>query len=605
MGLLRPILRRVILGISGLLYEVQVLGREHVPGRGGALLAGNHQSFLDAALVLAHLDRNVRFLISHEMMQVGWIRPLARFTRAIPLVRTLSPRALLEALHEAHATVARGELAGIFPEGQVTRIGHVLPFRRGYERVVRHLDVPIVPFAVEGAYETALSLRPRRQLLRAPFFRRRKRVTIQFGEPLPADTPPEALREAVVALQARAWLLRSKDEQPLHVAALERLRWRPREQCFLDGIGGQPASNRRVAAEILALAREIDALAPGEGAVGILLPPSGDAAVLNIAVLLSGRAAVNMDPNDAPEDLARKAEMAKARTVIGTAETTTRLAPQTGGLRTATLEEIGGRRTHPSLRREMVEVMTTSPRRLAKQFRSAENLDAPAAVVFTRGRRSGAPRAVTLSHWAIVSNCRAVLTCMPPQAHARSLSVLPFAHAWGLMTGLWIPLLAGHGLAYAEGSSLSGAGELATRGRITQLAATPELLRQWCETVEPGDFGSLRFVASSLEVLGPELRRRFEQRFGVGVYDALTVTEAGPLVAFNVPDLREPGTYQKGAKAGSVGLVLPSLLARCDGGEVVVLRCENSGPIEHRTGDRGAFDEEGFLFLGGDKTEPH
>jgi acyl-[acyl-carrier-protein]-phospholipid O-acyltransferase/long-chain-fatty-acid--[acyl-carrier-protein] ligase len=38
------------------------------------------------------------------------------------------------------------EVVCIFAEGQMTRIGQMLPFRRGFERNMKNIDAPIIPF---------------------------------------------------------------------------------------------------------------------------------------------------------------------------------------------------------------------------------------------------------------------------------------------------------------------------------------------------------------------------------------------------------------------------------------------------------------------------
>ena len=43
-----------------------------------------------------------------------------------------------------------GEVVCIFAEGEITRIGQLLPFRRGMERIMKDVDAPIIPIALDG-----------------------------------------------------------------------------------------------------------------------------------------------------------------------------------------------------------------------------------------------------------------------------------------------------------------------------------------------------------------------------------------------------------------------------------------------------------------------
>jgi 1-acyl-sn-glycerol-3-phosphate acyltransferase len=45
------------------LYRIRVLGRDNIPDKGGALFVCNHVSFVDALLLLASTDRQVRFMM--------------------------------------------------------------------------------------------------------------------------------------------------------------------------------------------------------------------------------------------------------------------------------------------------------------------------------------------------------------------------------------------------------------------------------------------------------------------------------------------------------------------------------------------------------------
>src|SRR4029077_14461490 len=57
------LLRLLLWMLTHTLYRLDVEGRERVPARGGALLVPNHVSMADAVLLLAAIDRPVRFLM--------------------------------------------------------------------------------------------------------------------------------------------------------------------------------------------------------------------------------------------------------------------------------------------------------------------------------------------------------------------------------------------------------------------------------------------------------------------------------------------------------------------------------------------------------------
>jgi 1-acyl-sn-glycerol-3-phosphate acyltransferase len=87
-------------------YRLRVLGRNHVPAQGPALLVCNHVNYLDWLLLLAVQRRPIRFLV--WMPPRGWLRHLLRWVGAIPIDSTVGSRDLIVALHTARQSLAQG-----------------------------------------------------------------------------------------------------------------------------------------------------------------------------------------------------------------------------------------------------------------------------------------------------------------------------------------------------------------------------------------------------------------------------------------------------------------------------------------------------------------
>src|SRR6202030_3613083 len=139
------LLRLLLWAATHTLYRLDVVGREKVPVKGGALLVPNHVSMADAAFLIASLDRPVRFLMFKGSYEHPLVKPFAKMLRVIPIASDQGPREMIHSLREASQALQNGELLCIFPEGQMTRIGQMLPFRRGMERIMKGVDVPIIP----------------------------------------------------------------------------------------------------------------------------------------------------------------------------------------------------------------------------------------------------------------------------------------------------------------------------------------------------------------------------------------------------------------------------------------------------------------------------
>lgn len=182
---------RATLGrVLPLLFRTRVLGREHIP-EGGAVLAGNHVSYMDPMLLWCVAPRPVHFMAKRELWEsriLGWL--LDRFW-AFPVTRGEPDRS---AIANATEALKAGGLVGVFPEG--TRAGagddSLGEARRGAAFFALRADVPIVPTAFVGTEKVW----PRGQR-----FPKLRRVTISFGAPiLPSDIDPAAGRKERVEL---------------------------------------------------------------------------------------------------------------------------------------------------------------------------------------------------------------------------------------------------------------------------------------------------------------------------------------------------------------------------------------------------------------------
>lgn len=136
-------------------------GLEHIPGRGGAVMAINHTSYIDflpAALAAKCRGRRMRFMIKAEMQQVRPVNFLIKHTKTIPVNR----EAGADAYSAAVQRLREGELVGVYPEATISRSFELKAFKSGAARMARDAQVPIVPLIVWGAQRIWTKDHPRR-----------------------------------------------------------------------------------------------------------------------------------------------------------------------------------------------------------------------------------------------------------------------------------------------------------------------------------------------------------------------------------------------------------------------------------------------------------
>ena len=183
--------------LANLLFRVRIEGREHIPTVGPAVLVANHISYADPVLVGYTIPRrNVHFLMWQPIFDLPIANLFFRALRAIP-IDSKSHRSVVRALREARAALQRGELIAIFPEGAITLTGQTQQFERGFDKVLRGTDTPLIPIHIDGLYGHPFSYKnggPFRswENLWRPV------VTVRVGSPIYETLSPAELRQAVL-----------------------------------------------------------------------------------------------------------------------------------------------------------------------------------------------------------------------------------------------------------------------------------------------------------------------------------------------------------------------------------------------------------------------
>ncbi|MEA2701282.1 MAG: long-chain acyl-CoA synthetase [Myxococcales bacterium] len=284
---------------------------------------------------------------------------------------------------------------------------------------------------------------------------------------------------------------------------------------------------------------------------------------------------------------------------------------------------------------------------------------ATACLMYTSGT-TGDPKGVILSHANVLSNVGALLHVIPLSTEYRTLSFLPWAHAFGHTVELHLLIAVGASMGIAE--SIEALVANFSEVRPTVLIAVPRVFervyagvhalmaqkiaplrwlfqrgnelssqRRQGRSVSIGGRltlwladkllfgrirarfgGRLRFAVSGAAALAAEASELMET-IGISVYEGYGLTEASPVVAANVPGRR---------KAGSVGRPLPDVRVEIDTtvtddprhGEIIVrgpnvmagyhnreaeTRAAIDGDRGLRTGDLGYLDEDNYLFITG------
>lgn len=183
----------------GLKFDFQ--GQEHLPAQnhGGAVLAMNHISYLDFALIgtaALPMKRYVRFMAKKELFDNKIAGPLLRGMHHISVDRSNGSASLVAALR----ALRDGEIIGIFPEGTISVSFEIKELKSGAVRLAQGAGVPVIPTIIWGS-QRLWTKKVKRNL-----WQRKIPISVTFGEPIYFDKNSDVeageaiLRQAMVAL---------------------------------------------------------------------------------------------------------------------------------------------------------------------------------------------------------------------------------------------------------------------------------------------------------------------------------------------------------------------------------------------------------------------
>jgi 1-acyl-sn-glycerol-3-phosphate acyltransferase len=166
-----------------LLWRPKVTGRDNVPRRGPAILAGNHLAVFDSLILPAVLSRNVYFMAKDQYfigtgIRGSVVRNIMYGLNQIPVDRSGGRKSLM-ALDSALPVLRDGNLLGIYPEGTRSPDGRLYRGRPGVARLALDAPAPIVPIGILGTDKI--------QPIGARIPRVGPAVEVRIGEPLDLD----------------------------------------------------------------------------------------------------------------------------------------------------------------------------------------------------------------------------------------------------------------------------------------------------------------------------------------------------------------------------------------------------------------------------------
>ena len=176
------VLTRLFKLIWNIFSRIEVEGIENLPHKGAFLLCSNHQSFIDPLPLLSVLPwwllKRMFAVGTSEIFGSGMMVWVAKFMRVV----VVDPDAhLIPAMRAGAYGLRHGMSLIMYPEGERSIDGTPKTFKKGAAILSVHLQVPIVPMAIDGFYEAWPRGKP---------FQKFARLKMKIGKPM--LPPPES-----------------------------------------------------------------------------------------------------------------------------------------------------------------------------------------------------------------------------------------------------------------------------------------------------------------------------------------------------------------------------------------------------------------------------
>ena len=131
-------------------WRMEVIGTENVPERGGAIIASNHVSYLDPAVLVASLNRKIYLIAKKEVFKNTFVSFILKNLNAFSVDRG---NVDILAFKKAINILREEKILGIFPEGTRSSNGELQELKLGAIKIAMKTGVPILPVGIIGTHK--------------------------------------------------------------------------------------------------------------------------------------------------------------------------------------------------------------------------------------------------------------------------------------------------------------------------------------------------------------------------------------------------------------------------------------------------------------------
>ena len=580
------------------------------------LIVANHTSYLDVLLISVALQRKITLALKTSLAGKWWVRLFCNLVE-IKALEPDSPWAVKVMAQELTA----GKLCMILPEGIIRDGNTRMQIYEGPALMALAAKAYVLPIQITGASHTLFSrIRHKTYVQWHPHVQVKVLPGVDFsmgGKGVFFHKTRMQVATKLYDILSRMVFATSETHQTFFEAIIKTQKMVGRRKEMMEDTARKPMKFQSLFLKAFVLAGLFKKAFADDKMVGVLLPTSNACAVTILGLHALGKTPAMINFSSGIQQVLATCKTVKLKTLVcahkvvslGKLETLIE-ALEKAGYRIVYLEDLAKGLT---LKDKLLGVYgMLFPLRRYRQLAPDAAPSDTSAVLFTSGSE-GMPKAVILSHENFISNVLQVPSRIDIDKNDIMLCCLPTFHSFGLMAGIYAPLILGlKTVLYPTPLHYRIIPGLCASARATIFFATDTFLSNYAKCAQPYDFNTLRIVAAGAEKLREETKQVWADKFGIRLIEGYGATECSPILALNT---------HLHMKAGTVGRLITGMECKLkpvpgirDGAELVVrgpnvmqgyMKYDKPGVLQppkdgwYETGDIVHIDDEGFIAIRG------
>ena len=144
------VVRAFCLLLLKIFWQMKVEGFENIPKKGAVIIASNHVSYLDPAVLVASLNRKIYFITKKEVFKNTFVSFILKKLNAFSVDRE---NVDILAFKKTMNILREEKVLGIFPEGTRSSNGELQELKLGVIKIAMKTGVPILPVGINGTHK--------------------------------------------------------------------------------------------------------------------------------------------------------------------------------------------------------------------------------------------------------------------------------------------------------------------------------------------------------------------------------------------------------------------------------------------------------------------